>query len=135
MDKKQKRIIQALRGAGWTYTKVAKSLNLSTSTVKSLCFRNGYGVRETHDADGRTLCRQCGKSLQQISRGRSKLFCSDKCRYNWWNVQRALLGGGNTVTLTCLNCGDDFTTYGQKDRKYCCTVCYASDRKREGGAP
>jgi len=40
-------------------------------------------------------------------------------------------GHGN-LTMTCARCGKEFTSYGNKNRKYCSHDCYIKARFWEG---
>lgn len=70
MTEEQKKQIIRLRKEGFGYTAVANKVGISKDTVKSFCRRNGLAgemaaVQET-DVPG---CRECGKPLQQNTRG------------------------------------------------------------------
>ena len=134
MTKRQKNSVQALRTIGWTYAKIAETIGIPMDTVKSFCYRQKVAIQKTHDADGNPLCRHCSKRLYQNTRGRSRSFCNDRCRYEWWNRYRPLLGSESTVTLTCHRCKSQFSAYAFQNRKYCSVDCYtrAQRDKREG---
>ena len=72
--------------------------------------------------------------LIQPSTGRPKKFCSDKCRREWWKAHPEKLHRKDTAiyTMTCARCGKEFTSYGNKNRKYCSHDCYIKARFWEG---
>lgn len=128
MQKEQKQAIAALRLQGGSYAEIAAYLNLSPNTVKSFCLRNkitpvsqtGSGVVE----NAGNICKNCGALLEQVSKGRKKTFCSDRCRYIFWNRSRR----EKPYRLTCQHCGRKFISFGNKNRAYCSRECYALSR-------
>lgn len=86
MTDKQKRTIREMRRYGFTYLTIAETLGLSVNTVKSFCFRAKTEIRVTNE----NLCKNCGIPLIRIAGAKPKTFCSDKCRYTWWNKVRSL---------------------------------------------
>lgn len=112
---------------GLPYTEIAESLLMSRNTVKSICRRSGLKPRPLDEADA-TVCKNCGKPLSQTVGGRKKIFCSDQCRYAWWNRSRHR----QPYILTCRQCGERFVSFGNKNRKYCGRDCYNLSRYGEG---
>ena len=43
---------------------------------------NGY----KHIASTLIICRNCGKRLKHTAGKKRKVFCSDKCRKQYWNL-------------------------------------------------
>jgi len=133
----QKQRIQAMRGDGDSYAKIAAALNISENTVKSYCKRNNLGGRAgclpptIEDPTG--VCKRCGKPVAQIPGRKPRKFCSASCRSAWWAAhpdqirQKALYG------FTCPSCGKAFTAYGNAKRKYCSHACYIAARFGGGG--
>jgi hypothetical protein len=129
MTEKQKKIIRLRRGRGWTYARIAEALELSPNTVKAYCLRNDIGVMQT-DGRGRPLrCGLCGKPLVHLPQRKPKQFCSDKCRYAFWNAYRELLRPGSLRRSVCAACGKEFDVYGGKEQKYCRHACYTEGRR------
>ncbi len=120
-------VIIAMRRQGVSYTGIAEQLALSPNTVKSICRRNGATALQIaeHPAN---VCKNCGKPLQQTPGGRDKIFCGDKCRYQWWNRKRSR----HPYRLICSYCGKQFISYGNKSRKFCGRDCYTLSRYGEG---
>lgn len=123
----QKAAILSMRQQRASYSEIAEQLLLSPNTVKSICRRSGVKVEQSAErlAD---VCKTCGKPLQQIPGSRKKTFCSDKCRYLWWNCKRRR----RPYRLTCSRCGKQFISYGNRKRKYCGQDCYILNRYGEG---
>ena len=98
----QKHSILQMRRGGMTFAEIGEALDLSSNTVKSVCRRNTLKER--------------------------KVFCSNHCRYEWWNRTRAK----KPYLLTCYHCGKQFTSYGNRKRKFCGRECYLLSRYGEG---
>ena len=122
----QKRAILTMREQGVVYSKIADTLGLSQNTVKSICRRIGVTIACSEKQD-HTRCRCCGKPLEQ-SKGKTKLFCSNKCRYTWWNQHRRK----QPYYLICEYCGKKFISFGNRKRKFCGRECYILSRYGEG---
>jgi hypothetical protein len=119
VTEEQKQMIQAMREAGQTMPHIAAALGVSVNTVKSFCQR----TRNSKD-----YCRNCGALLAQVPVGRNKIFCTDKCRYAWWDKNRDKMQRRAVYPVTCAGCGVKFESYGNKHRKYCSHPCYVRSR-------
>ena len=119
MTDQQKSNIIALRKKGLTYSRIAEEMGLSVNTVKS------FGRR--YDAS-KGLCRKCGVTLIQVPKQKPKTFCSDYCRKSWWKEHRDQIVHKTFIRLTCANCGQDFESYADANRKYCSHNCYIRHR-------
>lgn len=127
----QKRAILTMREQGEAYSKIANALGLSLNTVKSICRRNGVIIDHSDWSQNKdhVLCRCCGKPLEYSkSKGKNKLFCSNKCRYTWWNSRRRK----QPYYLICERCGKQFISFGNRNRKYCGRECYTLSRYGDG---
>lgn len=82
MTPKQKQSIEIMRQNGLSYSQIADRLKLSVNTVKSFCRR-----ADSH-AVNNPICKQCGKTLRIKPKSKPKTFCTDTCRYTWWNHHR-----------------------------------------------
>lgn len=123
----QKQTITHLRTQGLTYTEIAAVTELSPNTVKSFCRRSQIQVSQPQSAPaGR--CKNCGKPLNQTPGVKQRVFCSDKCRYAWWNAHRRK----QPYHLLCHHCGREFISYGNRKRRFCGRECYLLDRQGEG---
>ena len=77
MRKVEEQIIW-LRQAGYGYKRIARTLNITMDEVKRTCGEN----------DGESLsgeCKQCHTSITSIKGKKRKRFCSDRCRWDYWN--------------------------------------------------
>lgn len=122
-----KQAILTMRQQGLSCPEIAGLLGMSPNTVKSLCHRNKIEVHLPQKLPP-DLCKNCGAPLHHIKGARQKTFCSDKCRYAWWNRQRRK----RPYRLTCYQCGKEFISYGNKKRKFCGRECYNLSRYGEG---
>jgi endogenous inhibitor of DNA gyrase (YacG/DUF329 family) len=130
MTYRQKEKITQMRGEGFSYSRIAGALGISENTVKSFCRRNnlsGGGMGLASQADN-TLCRQCKAMLIHIAGAKQKRFCSDRCRMAWWNAHPEAVRRKAIYKLTCVFCGREFESYGNKQRKYCSRACYGKAR-------
>lgn len=84
----QKHSILQMRRGGMTYVEIGEALDLSSNTVKSVCRRNTLKEQQDGHLPG-TVCKNCGEPLKQTPGARRKVFCSNHCRYEWWNRTRA----------------------------------------------
>lgn len=119
------------RQEGKGCAEIARLLHVSVNTVKSYCRRNDIRAAEEQvpaamkqSAGGKTRCKQCGTALQQTEHTREKMFCSDKCRMQWWHAHRS--ASINAEEHICPTCQRVFTT--DRMQKYCCHECYILSR-------
>jgi len=90
MTEKQKESIRYMRSQDFSCRHIADSLGLSYNTVKSFCYREHLtrdtrGGENDSEQDG---CKNCGAPLNHRPGAKRKTFCSDRCRYTWWNRRR-----------------------------------------------
>lgn len=115
--------IQSLRYLGYGYKKIAAILGLPENSVKSFCRRNPLDKEQR-------FCVCCGKAIENVPHKREKKFCSDKCRFEWWNSHPELVNRKTMYDYTCKQCGKQFQSYNTK-RKYCSRTCFAIARQKE----
>lgn len=127
MTKQEKQDVLTMRDAGYSYAKIAISLNLSENTVKSFCRRKRLDMPGIVDGD---LCGQCGKPLIHTQGAKKKRYCSDRCRMAWWNAHPEAINHKSAVQMVCAACGISFESYGARARKYCSRKCYGQARRR-----
>ena len=125
MTEEQKRMIQAMRDAGQSTGQIAAALEISVNTVKSYCRRH---------QKSKDYCKNCGAPLVQVPVGRRRLYCSDACRYAWWDKHRDQMQRRAVYFVTCAGCGMEFESYGKQRRRYCSHQCYVRTRWPQGGA-
>lgn len=131
MTDKQKNQIAEYREQGMSYTEISKKMDLSINSIKTYCKRHGLGGVKAYEADGPAViipCQHCGAPVKQNPGRKQKRFCSDKCRNLWWNSHMDLVQKKANYECTCIRCGKKFTSYGNKERKYCSHSCYIEDR-------
>ena len=123
MTLEEKNKIYQLKKEGYGYKKIANELGLSASSVQSFLKRNPM------DLDLLGTCKRCGMTIQSIKGKKRKQFCSDRCRWDWWNSHIKEVNKKAFYTLICKHCGKEFTAYGNQKRVYCCHDCYVKDKK------
>ena len=124
MTEEQKSAIIKLRKMGTAFSSIAEQLSLSINTVKSFYRRNSI----TDKQSVLPTCKYCGTRLIQPHGKREKKYCSDKCRFLWWNSHRSELKKKTVRVCICSFCGESFKAYRSENRKYCCRNCYYKAR-------
>lgn len=129
--------INRMRLDGFGYKAIAKAINSTRDRVRGYCNNHGLdgfgGVVADNVAlmkDQNLICAYCNKTIKQKERGRNRKFCSEECRRKWWSVNQNKRNKNDAAIykFTCLNCGKEFTSYGNKKRKYCSHDCYIKSR-------
>ena len=115
MTNQQRDQILTMKARGYGYKKIAKELDISENTIKSVLRRKSDEPR----------CKNCGEVLHNTSGHRQKVFCCGKCRYAYWRKNSSSKG---TVKSICLKCEAEFSDYSYRRRKYCSHSCYIADR-------
>ena len=130
MNVQQRQSIHRLRGEGLSYAKISALTGISENTIKSYCRRNDLGsvATEIPDTPVGSFCRQCGSPLTQTKGAKPKRFCSNKCRMTWWNSHPDAVKHRVVQQLTCQSCGREFSSYGNRVRKYCSRTCYGKSK-------
>ena len=134
MEMETKEKIKSLANSGYGLRAIAEALCLSKDTVKSFCRRQGIKIEMTKGNEkvgSGVFCLNCGKILEQTKGKRQKLYCSNKCKNEWWNKRHQEIGGKATYTFVCNGCGKTFKSYGNAKRKYCSHSCYINHRFKE----
>lgn len=126
----QKQKIKLLRSSGKSYRDIAAEMDLKESTVKTYCNRSGLTDKDISfmRSKQKNKCLYCGAEIHQIPKQKPKKFCSDNCRFAWWNKNRELKNKKALYTIKCCGCGKEFKSYASKTRRYCSTHCYAQAR-------
>ena len=129
MTEKQKSEILRMRSNGVPYKEISALLGISMNTVKSYCIRNnihkGMVVGVMTDT-----CPNCGQPVIQREKTKKRKFYSSECRIEWWNAHPEAVSRRANYTLRCASCGQEFISYGNKNRKYCSHDCYITARYR-----
>lgn len=131
MKDKQKQAIRGMRQGGLPYAVIADSLALSPNTIKSFCRRENIGIQSNLNDKNPSQCKNCGAPLKHHQGSKKKTFCCDKCRYTWWNKNRAWTSGKGAYHLTCFHCGNEFYSNNKK-QKFCSRECYIHGNYEEG---
>lgn len=71
--------IKELKEMGYGYKKIAKELSVTASAVR-------YAYTKINEEDSLVSnCKHCGITMKSTKGKKRKVFCSDKCRWQWWN--------------------------------------------------
>lgn len=114
-----------LRQQGFGYRRIAVITSIPMNTVKSFCYRHPIAIKSRIN-----ICQQCGKRIEQTPHKKAKKFCSDKCRFDWWNTHPENINRKAFYSFRCKFCGREFMSYGNSKRKFCSRNCYNQYRKR-----
>ena len=117
MKPQDKIAINNLRLEGKNAREIALLLKISPNTIRSY-------IRRHPVISGTICCMNCGRPVLQTPHHRTKKFCSNACRMQWWKEHPESLRKKAYYVLTCQHCGKEFQSYGNKERKYCCRDCY-----------
>ncbi len=137
MTEVEKKKIREYRLHGVGYKAIASVLGLSRDAVRNYCKSHGLDgtaavvfMNIKEQVDRGEACTCCGKTIKQPKQGRTRKFCSDKCRRSWWKAhpQEGTRREKSVYTIHCKGCGTIFESYGDKDRKYCSHHCYIKHR-------
>jgi hypothetical protein len=126
MKPEMKNQLKQMRKEGYGYKKIAKELGLTLSVVRYACNKiNDEDLLEGH-------CEKCGLKIKSIKGKKRKRFCSDRCRWDWWNKHQKEVDKKAFYTHVCKWCNKEFTTYGNKNRVYCSHDCYIKFKLNKG---
>lgn len=137
MTEFEKQQIQELRLKGTGYKAISVVLGISRDVVRGYCKRNGLdgdakvvSLNIEEKKNNNLICSCCNKELKQSGRGRTRRFCSEECRRKWWvqNQDKRNRKEVSVYKYQCPNCGNEFSCYGNKRRKYCSHDCYIKSR-------
>lgn len=112
-----------LRKQGYGYKKIAKEIGETIGVVRYLC--SSLENESTNDR-----CLGCGVPIRSIKGKKKKQFCSDKCRWNYWNKRKKEENKRAYREVICKFCGRTFMTYGNHQRSFCSIECYKDSRKK-----
>ena len=127
MDKKLEQEIIKLRKSGYGYKKIASILNISNNSISSFCRRNNINTSSLA-CDG--YCAYCGMPFSVDKNHKNKRFCSDRCRYKWWNENKEKVNEKKKQKAKCKYCSKEFMKFPTSPQKYCSFGCYIKDRFR-----
>lgn len=115
--------IKELRQEGYGYKRIAKELSISSSAVRHLC------LKIEDEEEFVSSCKNCNTRTRSTKGKKKKLFCSDKCRLQWWNSNPSKVNKKAYYTHKCNHCHKEFTAYGNNKRLYCSQECYINSKK------
>ena len=135
MNAMQKREIERLRLNSFSYSYIAKQLNINLNTIKAHFRRNSLAQAkiDIEDAADPNRCKHCGKKLNHTPKAKPKKFCCEFCRHRYWNAHRDQMKRKAFYFVDCAHCGKLFESYGNAGRKYCSHECYINHRFGEPG--
>lgn len=127
MDDRDKNLIIRLRKAGKSYANISKATGIRKETIGAFCRANS--IEPTHPIFQSGICPECGKAVEQPSRGRKRTFCSEACRRTWWHKNEIFSNRSEKKThkVICICCGKEFIAH-KSSRKFCSLNCYYQSR-------
>lgn len=137
MTEAQANQIVELRMKGVGYKSIGTAVGLSRDIVRNYCKSHnlmGYASALSKNIrmqmERGEVCMYCGGDIRQPQTGRPRKFCSEKCRRAWWksHPEQVKKSAEASYECTCANCGKNFISYGNKNRKYCSHDCYIKYR-------
>ena len=133
--------IRSFRMRGTGYKAIATATGLSRDVVRNYCKKHGLigagpvlTINMTELIKRGLACRNCGAPLVRAHTGRPPRYCSAKCKTAWWGAHSRELRETSPANymITCAGCGREFTSYGNRNRKYCSHDCYVAHRFSDG---
>ena len=114
--------VNELRQEGYGYKRIAKELSITIGTVRYVCL----------ELETTGNCKNCNTKIKSTKGKKKKLFCSDKCRLQWWNKNPKKIDKKAYYTHQCKQCKKEFTAYGNNKRIYCSQKCYIEHKRLKG---
>ena len=123
----QKDLILEYRKEGLPFREIAEKTHASEDYCRTVCSRANLHIEQkpTVPIDG--VCKQCGKQLINTPGAKAKIYCSDKCRYEYYNKQKAR----KAYDLICKYCGKKFVAFGNPKKRFCSRDCQAAASRKE----
>ncbi len=118
MNERQKELILVLRDQGLTYREIAERTHVTPENARNICVRYPQNASDEATVSEGT-CIRCGKPIAQIPGTKSKKFCSDYCRRNFYNKKLV----HKPHIRVCERCGNEFVAYGGYKKRFCCREC------------
>jgi len=118
--------VDKLRQLGYGYKKIAKELSTTISAVRYACSI----ISDKDLINGN--CQTCGLKMKSMKGKKKKIFCSDKCRWQWWSKHQKEVNKKAFYTHRCKCCGKEFAAYGNNKRVYCSHDCYIQSKLQKG---
>lgn len=118
--------VNELRVKKYGYKKIASELEITISAARHMCKK----IKEEDVLVG--YCENCGLRIKSIQGKKRKRFCSDKCRWQWWNKNNKKVNKKAYYDYECKYCKTKFRAYGNKNRVYCSHECYVKSKTKKG---
>ena len=74
-----KREVTRLKKAGYGFVKIANTLSISVKEIRAICKE----IDEVELLNGK--CKNCNSKITSLKGKKIKQFCSDRCRWDYWN--------------------------------------------------
>ena len=123
MTSTQRNEIKRLQQEGAGYRSIAAQLSLPVDSVKSWCRRHP-AVSTVGD-----YCLQCGVVINHTQHKRKRKFCSDACRYKWWQEHPEKRASEQPYAHICAFCGKEFRN-NRLAAVYCSRRCFSRARTK-----
>jgi len=120
----QKQRVLSMRAQGMTFAQIAAATGIPRNSVKSFYQREA----KKQCPEPKNACKHCGAAINQTSKTKQRVYCSDACRYAYWNRQR---GERGVPAFVCAHCGTAFAACPSARRKYCSQRCFHAARSTE----
>ena len=125
MNNDLKTKINELRQLGYGYKRIASELSVTASAAR-------YACSKLDDEDFLiNNCQNCGLPIKSIKGKKKRRFCSDKCRWQWWNKNQKDVNKKAYYIHQCKYCKKEFTVYGNSKRLYCSHECYIKHKTQK----
>jgi hypothetical protein len=118
--------VSELRKEGYGYKKIAKELSMTVSAIRYIC------IKMEDDSSLFSTCKNCNSKIKSTKGKKKKVFCSDNCRWQWWNKNPKKIDKKAYYTHQCKQCKKEFTAYGNNKRIYCSQKCYIEHKRLKG---
>jgi predicted nucleic acid-binding Zn ribbon protein len=120
-------IICAYRLQGLSYQEIAQKTGTTSDYARTVYSRANCKKKqkdETKKLKPTGYCQECGKPVN--GKRRDRLFCSDKCRYDYKNRKKE----HTPFICICENCGQSFIAYGNPYKRFCSSDCREDARRK-----
>ncbi len=128
MSLRTKDLIIAYREEGLSYREIAEKTHTSEGYCRNIWFRDNRAKQKNKQQPEMGMCIFCGKLLINNEGAKTKKFCSDKCRYDYFNFEKKHKG----YIRTCEHCKKEFVAFGNRYKRFCSRECQNA-AAREGG--